>query len=198
MQIVVLVFPLLSLLLFVALVQYFLLHPQKPVHFSGIKFQGIIPSQRKAISQALAQKVAQEFAAMEGLESHLVNPENFNRLKPVIEEHIDDFLRNGLKEQMPMISMFIGDKTVNSLKTIFIAEIEKLFPRVIGNFAGNLQRELPIGKIIQEKLDGMPAEELNRQLTKALKKPFSLLYRLAAVLGLVMGGLLWLLFYLVA
>lgn len=196
MQIVVLAFPLLSLLLFVALIRYFLLYPQKPVHFLGMRIQGVIPAQRAAIARGIASKAALEFAGISGLENHLVKPENFDRLKPVIEDHMDDFLRNRLKEQMPMISMFIGDKTINSLKTIFIAEIEKLFPRVIGQFAGNIQKELPIGKMIQDKLDQVPDEELTRQLAMALKKPFALLYRLAFVLGVVIGGLLWLLQYL--
>lgn len=198
MQIVVLAFPLLSLLLFVALIRHFLLYPQKPVRFLGIRIQGAIPAGRRAISQGIAAAAAREFAAMEGLENQLVKPENFDKLKPVIEHHMDDFLRNGLKEQMPMISMFIGEKTVNSLKTIFISEIEKLFPRVIGQFAGNLQKDLPLEKMIREKLDGIPDQQLTEQLASALKRPFAALYRLAFVLGLILAGILWTLLYLLA
>ena len=87
--------------------------------------QGILPACRSSITKAIAGKAAQEFASMPGLEDKLSNPANFDKLKPAIEAHMDDFLNNRLKEQMPMISMFIGEKTINSLKTIFIAEIEK-------------------------------------------------------------------------
>ena len=198
MQIVVLAFPLLSLLLFVALFRYFLLYPQKPVRFLGFRIQGAIPAGRSAISKGIASAAARQFAAMEGLENQLVKPENFDRLKPVIENHMDDFLRNGLKEQMPMISMFIGEKTVNSLKTIFISEIEKLFPRVIGQYAGNLQKDLPIEKMIREKLDSIPDQQLTDLLSPAIKKPIAALYRLAFALGLILAGVLWLLFYLAA
>src|SRR5690606_40462606 len=92
-----------------------------------------------------------------------------------------------------MISMFIGDKTIQSLKTIFIAEIEKLFPMVIGQFAGNLQKELPVGPMIQQKLDSISDEELNRQLAATLTNTFSPLYKLAILLCLLMGLILWLL-----
>lgn len=193
MQIVVLAFPLISLLIFLTLVQYFTLHPVKPINFLGFRIQGAIPAKRNAISKAIAEKAASEFAGISGLESHLVNPKNFDRLKPVIENHMDDFLRNRLKDQMPMISMFIGDKTIQSLKTIFIAEIEKLFPMVIGQFAGNLQKELPVGPMIQQKLDSISDEELNRQLAATLTRTFSPLYKLAILLGLLMGLILWLL-----
>ena len=36
---------------------------------------------------------------------------------------------------MPMISMFIGDRTINQLKGIFVEEVEVIFPMFIEKYA---------------------------------------------------------------
>ncbi len=192
MQIVVLFFPLLSLLLFVSLIRWNLFQPAKPVSLPGFRLQGLVPAYREALSKALAQKAADEFAQMKGLEEQLTKPENFEKLKPVIEDHMDDFLRNRLKEQMPMISMFIGDKTITSLKGIFISEIEKLFPRVIGQYAGNLQKEIPVYTLVLDRLQSISDQEIRQNLGKTLQPVFRALYSFAMVLGLVMAAVLFL------
>lgn len=193
MQIVVLFFPLLSLLIFVSLIRWNLFQPAKAVALPGFRLQGLVPAYREALSKALAQKAADEFAQIKGLEEQLTKPENFEKLKPVIEDHMDDFLRNRLKEQMPMISMFIGDKTITSLKGIFISEIEKLFPRVIGQYAGNLQKEIPVYNLVLNRLQSVSDQEIRQNLGKALQPVFKALYSFAILLGLVMAAALYLL-----
>ena len=70
----------------------------------------------------------------------------------MIESHVDDFLRTKLKDEMPVLSMFIGDKTISSLKKVFMLEIEILFPQVMKQFAGNLKNELALENMLLEKL----------------------------------------------
>jgi len=162
-----------------------LLYPVEPRSVLGIRVQGLLHRYRPQLIDGLAARIQDAFEKMEGLEARLTDPENFSRLKPTIEEHIDDFLRNKLKEQMPMISMFIGDKTVNTLKTIFIAEIEKLFPRVIGQYAGNLKKDLQVGKLVKEKLETIAPAVINDQLQPLLHPAFVRLGRAALVIGLL-------------
>ncbi|MBP7556719.1 MAG: hypothetical protein KA821_10665 [Chitinophagaceae bacterium] len=161
-----------------------LLYPTEPRSVLGFRVQGLLHRYRPQLIDGLAARIQTAFDKMEGLEARLTDPENFSRLKPTIEEHIDDFLRNKLKEQMPMISMFIGDKTVNTLKTIFIAEIEKLFPRVIGQYAGNLKKDLQLGKLVKEKLEAVSPAEINNQLVPLLHPAFVRLGRAALLIGL--------------
>lgn len=193
MQIVVLFFPLLSLLIFVSLIRWNIYQPARPVQLPGFRLQGLVPANRESLSKSLARKAADEFAQIRGLEEQLTKPENFDKLKPVIEDHMDDFLRNRLKEQMPMISMFIGDKTISSLKGIFISEIEKLFPRVIAQYAGNLQKDIPVYDLVLTRLQAISDQELRQNLGQALQPVFKGLYTLAIVLGLIMAGAIWLL-----
>ena len=106
---------------------------------------------------------------------------------PHVEGHIDHFLRNKLSEQMPMISMFIGDKTIAQLKSVFIAELEILFPTIMTNYMENLQHELDLEKIITEKVSGFSSDKLEEILNAIMSKEFRFVEIIGAVLGFVIG-----------
>jgi hypothetical protein len=105
------------------------------------------------------------------------------KIMPLVEEHVDDFLRNKLKEKMPVIGMFIGNKTIDSLKEVFLKEIEDLFPQVLKQFTGNLQSELNIEAMIVNKITTVSSGQLEKMLLPALRY-FQIT---GAVTGLVIG-----------
>ena len=57
-----------------------------------------------------------------------------------------------------MISMFIGDKTIEELKAVFMDELALLFPILINAFSENLNKDLQVQwqqkfrKIAQQKI----------------------------------------------
>ena len=63
------------------------------------------------------------------------NNKAVEQIRPMVEEEIEKFLREKLPVQMPMISMFIGDRTINQLKGIFVEEVEAIFPLFIEKYA---------------------------------------------------------------
>jgi uncharacterized membrane protein YheB (UPF0754 family) len=128
----------------------------------------IWPKRQPAIAESISKFVVQEFSTL-NLEQKIADPSNLSKARPVIESHIDHFLRVKLKDQMPMISMFIGDKTIDSLKTIFMQELENLFPEVMKHFAGNLQSEMGIEKMVRNKISGVSSEYVNKIVGKNLR-----------------------------
>lgn len=126
------------------------------------------PKRQPAIADGISRFVVQEFSSL-NLEQKIADPSNLSKARPVIESHIDNFLRVKLKEQMPMISMFIGDKTIDSLKGIFLKELENLFPEVMKQFAGNMKTELGIERIVREKISGISSGNVNKILGKDLR-----------------------------
>jgi uncharacterized membrane protein YheB (UPF0754 family) len=145
---------------------------------------------RQRLAEKIGKLAASEIASLD-LEEKIGDPANFKKLVPVIEDHVDDFLRNKLKEQMPMISMFIGDKTINTLKTVFMQELESLFPQVMKQFATNLKNDPGIEQMISSKLLAMSPQKLEKMLSKQL--------RYAEMLGAITGfvaGLLQVIFIL--
>ena len=83
--------------------------------------------------------------------------------------------------------MFIGDKTINSLKTVFLQELENLFPKVMGQFAGNLRSELNIEKMVTDKLAAIPDDELETKMVSGMAGFFSSFYKLGAITGFISG-----------
>jgi len=160
------------------------LHPQKLL---GYTWQGIIPGQKHQISDKIGKMVASEFSSFTTIEQKISDPKNFENVKPMIETHMDDFLRNKLKEQMPMISMFIGDKTISSLKTVFIKEIETLFPQVMQQFAGNLKNELNLEQMVSARINAFSTERIESLLYKNMIKEIHMASLFGAAIGLLVG-----------
>lgn len=147
---------------------WLLFYPVAPKKIIGISFQGIWPRRKPAIAESISRFVVQEFSSL-NLEQKIADPSNLSKARPVIESHIDHFLRVKLKDQMPMISMFIGDKTIDSLKTIFMQELENLFPEVMKNFAGNMNTGLGIERTVREKISGISSQYVHQLLNKELR-----------------------------
>jgi hypothetical protein len=88
----------------------------------------------------------------------LTDKDPFEAMKPVINDKLDDFFRHKLSAKLPMISMFIGDKTIEELKEVFMEELALLFPLLISEFSTHLNKdlqqqwELKFRAIIQHKI----------------------------------------------
>ncbi len=161
--------------------------PVNPYKLAGFTIQGIIPKQKPAIAAKLGQLAAAEFSSYRGFEQKISDPANMEKIKPLIETHIDDFLRNKLKIQMPMIGMFIGDKTIDTLKVVFMQEIELLFPQVMQEFAGNLKTELDIEQLVVSKLGNISPEKMESIFHMNLGGEFRMATGLGALIGLLIG-----------
>lgn len=164
-----------------------LFHPKNPVKILGISFQGIFPKRQRQFSEKLGKLVSNELLSFQDIEGKISNPENVKKLMPFVEEHIDRFLRVKLAEQMPVISMFIGDSTINQLKTVFIAELTELFPVIMNNYMNHLRDDLDLEKIVVEKVSGFSSDKLEEILNAIMAKEFRFVEIIGGVLGFVIG-----------
>src|SRR5258708_32464962 len=120
--------------------------------FFFVLFHQVLPKNQFLLAAKIGKAVTENFFSGEMVEKKIADPKNLQKIMPVVEEHIDDFLRNKLKKQMPVVGMFIGDKTIDSMKTVFMNELENLFPQVMKNFASNLKDDLAIEGLVTEKI----------------------------------------------
>ncbi len=142
----------------------------------------VIPSHQGEVAKMIGQKAA-EGLSIADIEKKIADPENIKKVMPVVEAHIDDFLRHKLKAKMPMIGMLIGDKTINSLKEVFLKEIEEMFPQVMAKFTGNLKNEINIEALVTAKIRSVSPGTIRQSLSPVLKY-FCLS---GAVIGFVTG-----------
>jgi uncharacterized membrane protein YheB (UPF0754 family) len=164
---------------------WFLFHPVKPINILGIEIQGIIPKKKPALDSTLSKYIAERFISFEEIEQKLVNPESFQKIVPSIEAHIDDFLKHKLGKSMPMLSMFIGEKTISQLKKVFMEELAELFPAVMKNYLGQLQQEIDVEGVLYAKLAKIPPQRIEADVKELLAQEWKKAKMMGAIIGLV-------------
>ncbi len=161
--------------------------PIKPISFAGIKVQGFLPANQQEMAERIGKLVSTELFSFEALQEKVTDPENFNRLKPEIEAHIDSFLRERLKDTFPMLSMLIGDKTINQLKSAFILELETLFPVIMKSYISKLEKEFDMEKLVTEKIAGFSILKAEDLIYTSANKHVRKLQLGGAFIGFMMG-----------
>lgn len=164
-----------------------LFHPREPKKILGITFHGIFPKRQQQFAEKLGKLVSQELLSFTDIETKITDPANLDKIMPVVDEHIDKFLRVKLAEVMPMISMFIGDKTINQLKEIFLQEMRELFPVIMGNYMGKLKDQLDLERIVVDKVASFSSDKLENILNQIMSKEFKFVEIIGGVLGFIIG-----------
>lgn len=164
-----------------------LFHPREPKKILGITFHGIFPKRQQQFAEKLGRIVSNEFLSFTDIEQKISDPSNLKKIMPLIEQHVDDFLRVRLGKEMPVISMFIGDKTIGKMKGAFMNEIESLFPEVMKQFAGNLKSELDLEHIVIRKVSAFSSDKLEEMLYQIMSKEFRFVELIGAVIGFIIG-----------
>lgn len=164
-----------------------LFHPRNPKRFLGITIQGVFPKRQQMVAMHLGKVVANELIHFDEIANMLKNPEHLTTLKPVIEKHLDNFLHVKLKEKMPVISMFVGEGTLQKIKEGMLEEIEQLLPEIISRYTDSLSKQVDIERMVTEKVAGYSSDKLEEILQAVMKKEFWFLEVVAAVLGFVIG-----------
>ena len=164
-----------------------LFHPREPKRILGITFHGIFPKRQKIFAEKLGKMISVEFLSYEDIEEKIANPKNLEKLMPMIGAHVDNFLKNKLSDEMPFLSLFIGDKTIKSLKKTFMQELEILFPQLMKSYAGHLQEELDLEKIVTEKVSAFSSDKLEDILYQIMSKEFRFVEILGGIIGFIIG-----------
>jgi uncharacterized membrane protein YheB (UPF0754 family) len=149
-----------------------LFRPKQPKKILGITFHGIFPKRQMQFAQHLGKLVSKELLSYTDIEEKITHPDNLKKIMPIVDEHIENFLKNKLSTSLPMLSMFIGDKTIQQLKETFM---------------GTLQQELDLEKIVVEKVSNFSSEKLEEILLQIMSKEFKFVEIIGAVLGFLIG-----------
>jgi len=105
-----------------------LFFPYHPIKLFGYKWEG-------ACYPLIQQLSLDKFLGPDQIGKKL------DQVMPFIDSKLDDFFRNKIGEKLPMISMFIGDKTIAQLKAVFLEELSNLFPSLITQFSQSLEAD---------------------------------------------------------
>ena len=168
---------------------HFLFHPKKPIHFFNFRLQGAYHKKEQTLKAAIAALIKKELTESEKLTAVLGSPGNIGKLRPELEQHIDVFLKIKLREAMPMIGMLIGDRTINQLKSLFMQELETLFPSVMNSYVKHILNDEGVDRLIAARLDTFDADKVEQLLYENASEELRNLQWLAIIIGLITGCL---------
>lgn len=164
-----------------------LFRPHKPLTVAGIVIQGILPRFKDEMSASIAHTISNEVLNSAFLNEKLTGPQTLEKAMPAIETHIDNFLQHKLKEAIPVISIFIGEKITSQLKELFLEELKELFPSIMSQFIGHLSQSGELEKEIAVKLQSVSIEQTERLFYKRFGNTIKKAEAIFAVGGLLAG-----------
>jgi uncharacterized membrane protein YheB (UPF0754 family) len=83
--------------------------------------------------------------------------------------------------------MFIGDKTIEQLKSVFMKELEALFPVLMAKYMDTLKHQLDLEAIVTDKVSNFSSDKLEEILQAIMSKEFRFIEVIGAVLGFLIG-----------
>jgi uncharacterized membrane protein YheB (UPF0754 family) len=164
-----------------------LFHPREPKKILGLTFHGIFPKRQQVFAARLGKLVSDELLSFSDISTKITNPSNLKSVMPLIEKHIDRFLREQLPEQMPLISMFIGESTIQELKAVFVRQLEVLFPEIMQSYVHTLKDQLDLEAIVTQKVAGFSSDKMEQILMSIMQKEFRFVEIIGGILGFVIG-----------
>lgn len=169
-----------------ALAVTLLFRPYQPVKLGFITLQGLFPKRQPQLANSIGALVAKQFS-LEDIKTKLADPAQVQKIIPLVETHLDSFLRERLPKAMPVLSMFIGDSIVNQIKTHLVAELDTLFPVLIRQYLDNVSQDLNLEKMIAQKITGISAAQLETITQDLLHRELRSFKLLGAISGLITG-----------
>jgi uncharacterized membrane protein YheB (UPF0754 family) len=164
-----------------------LFHPRDPKKILGITFHGIFPKRQKQFAMKLGKLVSNELLSFSEIEQKISDPGNVEKILPVLETHIDTFLKEKLTAEIPMIGMLIGEKTIAQVKGVFMKELQELFPLLMKQYMTTLEHQLDLEKIVVEKVGSFSSDKLEEILNQIMSTEFRFVEIIGAVLGFIIG-----------
>lgn len=145
------------------------------------------PKYQQQLARELGNTVATQLFSFDAIRAKLTDPAQIKAIMPVVETHLDTFLREKLPKAMPVLAMFIGDSTVNQIKGVLVAELDNLFPILINQYVNNLERDLNIQQLVENKINALDITTVETAVREKLRKPLQQMLWMGAIIGLLIG-----------
>jgi len=165
-----------------------LFYPRRPVRMMGFTMLGQLPKYHQQVAENLGTWIT-SYLPIHDIKEKLSSKDNLQKIMPRVEEHIDHFLKVKLPLAMPVIGMFVGDKTISQLKAVFMSELADLFPLIMQEYMDQLEPELDFNKLVSRKLTTLAGKETESAIKKLLSRQFLFIQIAGALFGCITGVL---------
>ncbi len=166
---------------------YFLFHPHHKKDFFIFNMQGFIPGNLASWAALTGEYVATNIVNIGSMKQSLLQGEKIVQINRLLDSKVDDFLRNKLKEKIPVFSMFITEGMISRMKEVLVAELEMMIPSLIDQIASGVEQEYNVQKIISEKAVSVSIAEIEKLFFRYAGRSITALKVVVAVTGFMLG-----------
>jgi uncharacterized membrane protein YheB (UPF0754 family) len=164
-----------------------LFHPRDEKKILFISIQGVFPKRQKDFARKLAQIVSRELISVEDLTKHLKEKATSEAVLNHITLRLEEGIATRLPRAFPMLAMMMSSDMTEKIKGFLLPQISSLNEELIDKLSGELEEELDIHRIVEDKVAAFSSDKLEEILFSIMRREFKFVEMVGAVLGFVIG-----------
>jgi uncharacterized membrane protein YheB (UPF0754 family) len=164
-----------------------LFHPREEVRILFIPVQGVFPKRQKDFARKLGQVVSQELVSVEDLTAHLKEKATSEVILNHIASRLEEGIASRLPRAFPMLAMFMSGDMTEKVKGFLLEQLGSLNEELIDKLSGELEEELDVQRIVEEKVAAFSSDKLEEILFSIMRREFKFVEMVGAVLGFLIG-----------
>lgn len=173
-----------------------LFRPYKEINLGIFKIQGLIPKRKNDIGNGIADVIEQELLSVKDILVHLNDDELFIKLEETVDRIMDKNLKIKIKENFPLLAVFLNENTINDIKKTIKDIIFENRNEVILFFSDYIQNKVDFKSIVTDKISNFSLEKLEKIILELAKKELKHIEIIGGVLGAIIGFFQYLIFVL--
>lgn len=164
-----------------------LFHPRQEVRVFFIPIQGVFPRRQKDLARKLGQIVSEELVSAEDVTAHLKEKATSQAVVDHIAMRLEEGIASRLPRAFPMLAMFMSSDITAKIKKFLMDQIGSLNEELIDKLSGELEEELDVHRIVEEKVAAFSSDKLEEILFSIMRREFKFVELVGAVLGFLIG-----------
>ena len=164
-----------------------LFHPRDEVRILFIPIQGIFPKRQKEFARKLGQVVSEELISAEEVTAHLKEKATSEEILNHIAMRLEEGITSRLPRAFPMLAMLMSGDMAEKIKGFLLEQIGSLNEELIDKLSGELEEELDVHRIVEEKVAAFSSDKLEEILFAIMQREFKFVEMVGAVLGFLIG-----------
>jgi uncharacterized membrane protein YheB (UPF0754 family) len=164
-----------------------LFHPRDEVRILFIPIQGVFPKRQRDFARKLGQVVSEELVSVEDLTDHLKEKATSEAILNHIALRLEEGIASRLPRAFPMLAMLMSGDMTEKIKRFLLEQIGSLNAELIDKLSSELENELDVHRIVEEKVTAFSSDKLEEILFSIMRREFKFVEMVGAVLGFLIG-----------
>ena len=165
-----------------------LFHPRDAVKILSVPIQGVFPKRQKEFARKLGQIVSEELVSVEDITEHLKEKATSETILNHIALRLEESITSRLPRAFPMLAMLMSSEMTEKIKSFLLGQISSLNEELIDKLSGQLEEELDVHRIVEEKVAAFSSDKLEEILFSIMRREFKFVEMVGAVLGFLIGA----------